>query len=158
MGTPNEVAWCKGSTCDREHDCRLHETCLYKSSAEEARQAAAPEKKLCAALPADSDQRKQVPLARGCFDYFPAALAKVAGLSWAGNEKHNPGQYLHWSRGKSGDHADCILRHLLDRGTIDDDGCRHSAKVAWRALAMLQEELERAGEAPLSRASRMATA
>jgi hypothetical protein len=46
------------------------------------------------------------------------------------------------------DHDDCILRHLADRGTLDTDGVRHSAKLAWRALAMLQTELEAAGYPP----------
>jgi dATP/dGTP diphosphohydrolase len=108
------------------------------------------------ALPTDSAERKDIPLARGVLDYFPAALAEIAKLSKAGNDKHNPGQDLHWSRGKSGDHADCILRHLAERGTIDTDGLSHSVKVAWRALALLQEELEGKG-APMSRASRVAT-
>jgi hypothetical protein len=95
-------------------------------------------------LTTESQARKAIPLATGVLDYFPAALAAVAGLSVAGNEKHNPGQPLHWSRGKSNDHADTILRHLADRGEIDpEDGIRHSVKVAWRALALLQEELER---------------
>lgn len=96
-----------------------------------------------------------MPLATGVLDYFTAALAEVARLSRAGNDKHNPGEPLHWARGKSTDHADCILRHLADRGTIDpEDGISHSAKVAWRALALLQEELESAG-APMSRGSRV---
>ena len=51
---------------------------------------------------------------------------------------------MRWARHKSADHADCIARHLIDRGTVDTDGVRHSAKVAWRALAMLQIELEEA--------------
>lgn len=103
-------------------------------------------------LPTTSAERKAVPIARGVLDYFPAALAAVARLSQAGNDKHNPGQPLHHSRGKSSDHADCIVRHLMDRGEIDpEDKIRHSVKVAWRALAMLQEELEAAGEAPLAR-------
>lgn len=103
------------------------------------------------ALPTGSQARKDIPLARGLLDYFPAALAAVADLSRAGNEKHNPGEDLHWSRGKSNDHADCILRHLTDRGTVDEeDGVLHSTKVAWRALANLQEELEASG-APLAR-------
>lgn len=109
------------------------------------------------ALPTDPKARKGIPLARGLLDYFPAALAAVAAVSQAGNDKHNPGQELHHSRGKSSDHADCILRHLVDRGTIDpEDGHRHSAKVAWRALALLQEELEAAG-APLARGARLPT-
>lgn len=109
------------------------------------------------ALPADSAERKAIPLARGALDYFPAALAAVADLSRAGNEKHNPGEDLHWSRGKSNDHADCLLRHLVDRGTTDpEDGIPHSVKVAWRALALLQEELEAQG-APLARGAKVDT-
>lgn len=86
--------------------------------------------------------RKAIPLATGVLDYFPDALAEVARVSQAGNDQHNPGQPLHWAREKSRDHADSLLRHLVDRGRIDTDGMRHSAKVAWRALALLQEELE----------------
>ena len=101
-------------------------------------------------LPTDAAARKAVPLASGCLDYFPDALAEVAGCSKAGNDQHNPGQPLHWDRAKSGDEADALLRHLMDRGTFDTDGIRHSAKVAWRALAMLQKELEAEG-APVAR-------
>lgn len=96
-------------------------------------------------LPTDSKARKDIPLARGVLDYFPDALAAVAALSQAGNDKHNPGQPLHWSREKSSDHADCIMRHLIDRGTVDpEDGILHDVKVAWRALAMCQLALEKA--------------
>jgi dATP/dGTP diphosphohydrolase len=97
-------------------------------------------------LPVDSRARKEIPMCSGLVDYFSAALAAVAHVSFVGNEKHNPGQPLHHARGKSMDHADCIVRHLVERGTVDpDDGQRHSAKLAWRALALLQEELEAAG-------------
>ena len=103
-------------------------------------------------LPTDSAARKAIPIVRGCLDYFPAALAAVAMLSEEGNKKHNPGEPLHHARGKSGDHADCIVRHLMERGTVDvSDSIRHSVKVAWRALAMLQEELEQEEGAPLAR-------
>lgn len=112
-------------------------------------------------LPTDSAERKRIPMARGLLDYFPAALAEVARVSWIGNEKHNPGAELHHARGKSMDHADCIVRHLIDRGKIDrvelPDGrvfeVSHTAYVAWRALALLQEELEARG-APLPRGAR----
>lgn len=93
-------------------------------------------------LPSNASERKDVPLTTGVLDYFPDALAEVARVSKAGNEQHNPGQPLHWAREKSTDHADCIGRHLLERGTVDIDGQRHSAKLAWRALALLQTELE----------------
>lgn len=107
-----------------------------------------------ACLPHDSKKRKDTPMARGLLDYFPAALAEISRLSLAANEKHNPGEPLHWARGKSTDHADCILRHLVDRGLVDpEDGIRHSVKVAWRALALLQEEMEAAG-APVARGTR----
>jgi hypothetical protein len=93
-------------------------------------------------LPVDKKSRKDTPIATGVLDYFPLAIAELARVSKAGNDQHNPGQPLHWDRSKSQDHADCIIRHLIDRGTVDEDGMRHSAKVAWRALALLQVELE----------------
>lgn len=103
-----------------------------------------------ATLPTDAKVRKEIPLVTGVLDYFPDALCEVAVVSWHGNNQHNPGQPLHWSKHKSTDHADCMGRHLLDRGTKDSDGMRHSAKVAWRALADLQIEIEaeRAGLSP----------
>jgi hypothetical protein len=116
------------------------------------------------ALSTNSALRKEIPMASGLLDYFPAALAEVAHVSYVGNMKHNPGEPLHHARGKSMDHADCIMRHLTDRGTTelvtvkDAQGydvtfkMRHSAYVAWRALALLQQELEDEG-APLARAA-----
>ena len=76
-------------------------------------------------------------------------------MSKTGSDKHNPGKPMYHDRGKSMDHADCIVRHLLEHGTVDpDDGVSHSVKVAWRALALLQEELEMAG-APLARGAKL---
>jgi hypothetical protein len=95
-------------------------------------------------LTTDKAARKAMPIATGVVDYFPLALAEVARVSKAGNDQHNPGQPLHWDKTKSMDHADCIGRHLIERGRLDDDGMRHSAKLAWRALALLQIELEQA--------------
>lgn len=107
-------------------------------------------------LPVSASDRKSLPVVSGVLDYFPAAIAAVAAVSKAGNDQHNPGQPLHHARGKSMDHADCLVRHLMDRGTFDTDGQRHSAKAAWRALALLQEELEADG-APLARGARPAS-
>lgn len=102
-------------------------------------------------LPTDSKLRKEMPLATGVLDYFPDALAEVARVSFKGNQKHNPGEPLHWAKEKSTDHADCVLRHLTERGTVDpEDGTRHSAKLAWRALALLQIEIETAREQQLA--------
>lgn len=97
-------------------------------------------------LPTDAKKRKDAPIARGVLDYFPKAMVAIAELSRIGNEQHNPGQPMHWAKEKSTDHADCILRHMIDRGTIDTDGVRHSTKVAWRALALLEMELDAAAK------------
>jgi hypothetical protein len=94
-------------------------------------------------VPTEAARRKAIPLYSGVLKYFPDALMAVAELSRIGNEQHNPGSPLHWDRSKSGDELDALTRHLVDAGTIDTDGVRHSAKVAWRALANLQKEIER---------------
>ncbi len=104
-------------------------------------------------LPANPEERKKIPLATGVLDYFPAALIEVAEVSYQGNQQHNPGETLHWARGKSVDQADTIIRHFLERGKLDTDGMRHSAKLAWRALALLQLELEAEG-APIARGAK----
>ena len=93
-------------------------------------------------LPTDASERKTIPIATGFIDYFPLAIIAVAELSRIGNDQHNPGKPLHWDRSKSGDESDALMRHFLQRGTVDTDEVRHSTKVAWRALALLQKELE----------------
>ena len=100
-------------------------------------------------VPTDAATRKAIPLATGLLDYFPDALLAIAELSRIGNEQHNPGEPLHWAKEKSTDEPDALMRHLIDRGKLDSDGVRHSAKVAWRALALLQREIE--GEAVVPR-------
>jgi dATP/dGTP diphosphohydrolase len=117
-------------------------------------EVSAPFHALRQTLPAGSAERKEVPLARGLLDYFPAALAAVAHVSKVGNDQHSPGEPIHWARGKSTDHADCILRHLVDRDEIDVDGTPHVDKVAWRALALAQEWHEAHG-APLARGAKL---
>lgn len=87
-------------------------------------------------------ERKALPITSGVLDYFPDALLEIAKVSRAGNEQHHPGEPLHWDKSKSQDEADALVRHLLDRGRFDTDGQRHTAKVAWRALALLQRELD----------------
>ena len=89
-----------------------------------------------------AEERKALPLATGVLDYFPDALLIVAEVSRVGNEQHHAGKPLHWDKSKSVDEADALLRHLVDRGKLDTDGLRHSGKAAWRALALLQRELD----------------
>ena len=86
--------------------------------------------------------RKQMPVFSGVLNYFPDAIRELSKVSYVGNQQHNPEKPLHWDRSKSGDELDALARHLLEAGTIDTDGIRHSAKVAWRALANLQREIE----------------
>lgn len=87
-------------------------------------------------------ERKERPVFSGVIKYFPKALMEVAKVSLAGNKQHHPEKSLHWDRNKSTDELDALTRHLIDAGKIDDDGIRHSAKIAWRALANLEKELE----------------
>lgn len=106
------------------------------------------------ALPLDSGKRKEFPLFSGLLAYFPAALAQVSNHSFIGNEKHNPGKPLQHARGKSTDHLDCVLRHIVDsREVTGSKRVEELRAAAWRVLAELQEELERQGVAPAAPAA-----
>lgn len=96
-------------------------------------------------FPDGDKQRKSIPIFDGCVMYFPNALAAVAEVSRQGNEQHNPGEPLHWARGKSMDQYNTALRHLIDHASgarFGADGKRHLAQAAWRVLAALQLDLE----------------
>lgn len=110
----------------------------------------------------NSANRKRYPVTTGFLDYFPDAVQAAAEVSFVGNEKHNPGEPMHHARGKSNDHADCIARHLMERGGFVDEvvgdkvyRIRHSAALLWRAAALLQEELEVEGLCSLPRAAKL---
>lgn len=93
----------------------------------------------------EASSRKSTPIYSGVLKYFPHALEEIARVSQVGNDQHNKGEPLHWDRAKSTDELDALLRHLTDhaKGDIfDTDGQRHLAKVAWRALARLEKDLE----------------
>lgn len=98
----------------------------------------------------------------GLFCYYPAALAAAARVSKVGNDKHNPGQELHHARGKSMDHSDCILRHMIDLQEdfgagvgYDEAGMPQAGYIAWRALAFAQQWLEDHASARLAPAARL---
>lgn len=86
--------------------------------------------------------RKERPIFRGCLAYFPDALMEVARVSAVATDQHHKGRPMHWEWGKSTDHLDCQIRHMIDFDEFDDDDCLHAAKVAWRALAHLQTLIE----------------
>lgn len=94
------------------------------------------------ALPTESKARKGRPIFSGVLLFFPDAIAAVAQCSQVGSGQHHDDGSIWWDRSKSGDELDALARHLLEAGDIDTDGIRHSAKVAWRALANLQKEIE----------------
>lgn len=97
-------------------------------------------------LPHGYEARKAIPLYDFLTQYFPDALVELTKVSVEGNKQHNPGEPLHWARGKSMDQLNTAMRHLFDHGggaTFDEDGCMHLAKAAWRLLAEIQLLVEK---------------
>lgn len=119
----------------------------------------------------DSDARKKVPLLSTVFGYFAAAMAGLARHCVRSNEKHNKGEPVHWARGKSTDHGECSLRHLVDGEEIrawlrrNPDHPQREAVLTqleqeldarvWRAAAESQEFYEEFRGAPLSFSSKL---
>jgi hypothetical protein len=100
-------------------------------------------------LPTDPKQRKAIPLYSFLTGYFPDAIVEMVKVAVAGNEQHNPGEPLHWARGKSTDQLNTAMRHIFDHGSgirYDVDGTMHLAKAAWRLLAEIQLICERKAE------------
>lgn len=91
-----------------------------------------------------SEERKQCPVYSGFIKYFPNAVISVANHSFIANQKHNPGEKLHWAKEKSTDEKDAELRHLIDvaKGNeIDENGLYALTAKAWRAMADLEREI-----------------
>lgn len=86
--------------------------------------------------------RKQRPVFRGVLQYFPDAIMEVAYCSYISNEQHNPGEPMYWNKDKSIGTGDEIVRHLMATETYDSDGVRHLARCAWRALELLQRQID----------------
>lgn len=101
-------------------------------------------------LPNDYKARKAIPLYTYLTQYHPNALVEVAKVAVAGNEQHNPGEPMHWAKGKSMDQLNTAMRHIFDHGMGNaydrDDPYRcesrrpimHLAKAAWRLLAEIE--------------------
>jgi hypothetical protein len=98
------------------------------------------------ALPKDYNARKALPLFDFLTKYFPLAVVELTKVAVAGNEQHNPGEPLHWARGKSMDQLNTAMRHMFDHGmgNVYDETSptvgptMHLAKAAWRLLAEVQ--------------------
>lgn len=83
--------------------------------------------------------RENFPMYDGLLAYFPNALAYVSLVSKKGNDKHNPGEPMHWSMGKSTDHENKIIRHLTTAADMDaETEMLHAGAEAWRSLAHLE--------------------
>lgn len=98
----------------------------------------------CEVVKSKAQERKEQPAYSGVLSYFPDAIKYVSRASYQGQQQHNPDKPLAWDRSKSGDELDALTRHLIDHSVnpVDDDGILHLGKVAWRALAALQKQLE----------------
>lgn len=121
--------------CGMPFNCLFAGECKPRQEAQKAAQSQPP---------SESAARKASPVFSGVLNYFPDALMAVARVSKAGNDKHNPGQALHWSRDKSNDHMDCAARHMLTPYEIDPDSKEvHLANAVWRLLAELQLHQEK---------------
>lgn len=88
------------------------------------------------------EERKKYKVFTGLLQYFPDACLYVGYVSHVANEQHNPGQPMHWDKSKSIGTGDEIVRHLMEKDTFDTDGLRHRGKAAWRAMELLQREIE----------------
>lgn len=135
FGSPTQYNGVLYATCEKCHD-------TYNVS--ELKQLI-PQQEVLKEFGVDkAQQRKNTPVFSGCLAYFPNALKEVSKASLAGNKQHLDGQPLHWDKSKSTDHADALVRHLLDHAEnpVDDDGVLHLSKTAWRALALLEQYLE----------------
>ena len=94
----------------------------------------------------DSQLRKTMPVFRGFMKYFPEAMHLVSMLSYRANQKHAPGQQIHWVKGASADQEDCLARHLCDVDTMDEEmGLDYRVHVAWRGMAQLQAAIDERG-------------
>lgn len=104
--------------------------------------------------------RKVLKIFDGAVMYFPKALAAVSVVSVAGNEQHNPGEPLHWARGKSMDQFNTCMRHLIEYrdgylyaedlppevlACLEGHPVRTLAQAAWRLLAALELAIEEEG-------------
>jgi hypothetical protein len=101
----------------------------------------------------DYKGRKNIPILDGFLMYFPKAAVAVTEVSVNGNNQHNPGERLHWARGKSMDQMNTAVRHIMDHqggmrydyrwdGTKWVKDGRTLAKAAWRILAALELDIE----------------
>ena len=85
-------------------------------------------------LPSAAEERKQIPVYSAFVRFFPRAIVAVTKMSMEGQRQHNAnGDSIKWIRSASSDDKDALMRHVLEEDW---------AKVAWRAMAILEKHLE----------------
>jgi hypothetical protein len=109
----------------------------------------------------DPAERKMLRVFTVLCHYFPKAMREVTRVCVAGNAQHNPGEPLHWVRGKSMDQMNALFHHMVDHemgevfdqtdppeilAAVDGKPLYSMAKGAWRALAELELTIEREEE------------
>ena len=80
-------------------------------------------------------------------EFFPDAIRAMGDVIGAGQTQHIDGATSSpvWDKSKSNQHMQSLSRHLVDYASgidKDDDGTPHLAKIAWRALAQLQTDID----------------
>lgn len=96
-------------------------------------------------LDGESLRRKAQPVFTGVLKYFPDAIKYVGHVSLVGGKQYGQDETnIFWDRDNTSVNEDALVRHLIDhsKNPKDTDGVYHLGKVAWRALAALQEMLE----------------
>jgi hypothetical protein len=106
----------------------------------------------------DPEVRKMLQVFTVQSEYFPKAMREVTRVCVAGNAQHNPGEPLHWARGKSMDQMNALFHHMVDHkmghvfdetdppeilAAVDGKPLYSMAKAAWRALAELELTIEK---------------
>ena len=94
----------------------------------------------------DVDERKSV-FIYSAFEFFPHSFQELGKVIGAGQAQHISGETESpvWDREKSNQHMQSLARHLADYASgekMDDDGTYHLAKIAFRCLAQLQQDIE----------------
>lgn len=90
-------------------------------------------------FPTDAEARKTYPVATLAKDYFPHALAALAHHSYLSQQQHGEasnGAPMEWLKDKSIGDGNQMMRHYLEGDTV---------AAAWRALELLQREIEALG-------------
>ena len=94
-------------------------------------------------IPEDDEERAKYPIGTYTTEYCPNAIVALARHSFEANEKHNPGEEIHWAKEKSVGSINRVFRHLFEFAWHHARGERRKAKyhitaAAWRINELLE--------------------